>query len=314
MGTIGEGVEQLGGNRVDLEPPVLAGDRDGIAQTLRLGRELLVVDGADRHLEGVEGLCLDTAPGAVVVAGGVGDDAMGVDLRVGSFLGLAGDEVREGGDDETTGCDPLDGLAAPDVGDGCMSFGIVARDFARLSSRERTRTLVLDPTREGRQALTDAIRAELLRDGTLGERAMTVPVLESLGLTEAQRGRAASNRLGNIVLFRKYGEDGAPRRNTGYRIEAIVRLIDPEGAPRTWFSGDGSGAEADAFAEIEQELHTGGRIQIARNNYAAQRLAALIEDRDGAQVGAIDETLARQKRATIATPKPVRAVGMAIEV
>nr|WP_276593193.1 AAA family ATPase [Sphingomonas sp. GC_Shp_3] len=37
----------------------------------------------------------------------------------------------------------------------------IARDFAKLSPEERAGTLVLDPTREGRQRLTDAIRAEL---------------------------------------------------------------------------------------------------------------------------------------------------------
>ena len=65
----------------------------------------------------------------------------------------------------------------------------LARDFARLSPKDRARTLVLDPTREGRQALTDAIRAELVHDGTLGERA-TVTVLESVGFTDAARARA----------------------------------------------------------------------------------------------------------------------------
>jgi ATP-dependent exoDNAse (exonuclease V) alpha subunit len=74
----------------------------------------------------------------------------------------------------------------------------LARDFARLSPRDRARTLVLDPTREGRQALTDAIRAELVRDGTLGTRAMTVTVLEFCGLTDAARARAASYRPGTV--------------------------------------------------------------------------------------------------------------------
>ena len=154
----------------------------------------------------------------------------------------------------------------------------IARDFARLSRQERARTLVLDPTREGRQALTDAIRAELVRDGTLGTRAMTVPVLESLGLTEAQRARAASYRPGSIVTFRQGGEDGTPRRNTGYRVESVdpeagtVRLLDPEDKSLTWSPGDGSGVQADAFAEVEQELRTGDRIQFTRNNYAAKRL------------------------------------------
>lgn len=36
---------------------------------------------------------------------------------------------------------------------------ILARDFAALSRDDRARTLVLDPTRQGRQELTDAIRA-----------------------------------------------------------------------------------------------------------------------------------------------------------
>ncbi len=154
----------------------------------------------------------------------------------------------------------------------------IARDFARLSRQERARTLVLNPTREGRQALTDAIRAELVRDGTLGPRAMTVPVLESLGLTEAQRARAASYRPGHVVTFRQGGEDGAPRRNTGYRVESVdaedgtVRLLDPEDKPLTWSPGDGSGAQADAFTQVHQELRTGDRIQFTRNNYAAKRL------------------------------------------
>jgi len=48
--------------------------------------------------------------------------------------------------------------------------------------------------------------------------------------------------------------------------------------------------------------------------YTDDRLALVdaIEGRDGAKVGAIDETLARGKVAAIAIPAPVRAVGMTI--
>jgi len=41
-------------------------------------------------------------------------------------------------------------------------------------------------------------------------------------------------------------------------------------------------------------------------------LVDAIEGRDGAKVGAIDETLARGKGAAITIPAPVRAVGIAI--
>lgn len=154
----------------------------------------------------------------------------------------------------------------------------LARDFVRLSPRDRARTLALNPTREGRQALTDAIRAELVRDGTLGERAMTVTVRKSVGLTHAARARAASYRPGTVVIFCKGGEDGAPRRNTGYRVESVdaeggtVRLLDSEGQALTWSPGDGSAANADAFTEAQQECRTGDKVQFTRNNDEAKRL------------------------------------------
>jgi len=154
----------------------------------------------------------------------------------------------------------------------------LARDFARLAPQERARTLILDPTREGRQALTDAIRTELVSDGTLGKRAIIVPMLESLGFTEAARAHAANYRPGNIIIFRKGGEDGTPRRNTGYRVEQVnaetgtLKLLDPGGKPMLWSPAASGSVEADIYTEIAQELRTGDRIQFTRNDYAAKRL------------------------------------------
>ena len=62
---------------------------------------------------------------------------------------------------------------------------------------------MLDPTREGRQLLTDAIRAELAHDGTLGADAITATTLEPLGLTRAEASNAASYAPGQIVTFRR---------------------------------------------------------------------------------------------------------------
>ncbi|MCL6305200.1 hypothetical protein M4Q69_11420, partial [Streptococcus agalactiae] len=55
----------------------------------------------------------------------------------------------------------------------------LARDFAALFREDRAKTPVLDPTRQGGQELTDAIRAALVTDGTPGEDAMVASVLES---------------------------------------------------------------------------------------------------------------------------------------
>ena len=51
---------------------------------------------------------------------------------------------------------------------------------------------MLDPTREGRQRLTDVIRTELVRNGTLGSEAIMATTLEPLGLTRAEASEAAS--------------------------------------------------------------------------------------------------------------------------
>lgn len=67
-----------------------------------------------------------------------------------------------------------------------------AGDFAALSREESSRTLVLDLTRKDRQELTDAIRAALIRNGTLGEDAIVATVLELRGLTCAEARLAAS--------------------------------------------------------------------------------------------------------------------------
>lgn len=71
--------------------------------------------------------------------------------------------------------DAAKAFAAIDAGGGTIveqpdaqtRLAVIARNFAKLSPGDRDRTLVLDPTRDGRAALTDAIRAALIRDRRL---------------------------------------------------------------------------------------------------------------------------------------------------
>ena len=154
----------------------------------------------------------------------------------------------------------------------------IAQDFARLSPPERDTTLVLDPTREGRRQLTDAIRAALVEDGTLGMASITMPVLEPLGLTRAEAARAASYHPGQIVRFRKGNPEQRLRQGIGYQVEHIdaeagtVRLLPPSGKPVLWQPARWGGDQAEAYTTAEQEFRAGDRVQFTRNNYAARRL------------------------------------------
>ena len=178
-------------------------------------------------------------------------------------------------------------FAALDAGGGAVieqrddqtRIAFLARDFAKLSPEERAGTLVLDPTREGRRNLTDAIRLALLREGQLGDEALVATVLEPQGLTRAEAAQARSYTPGDIVTFRK-STKGKPRPGVGYRVEAVdaqagtVRLVPPNPKAKThdWKPARWGSAYAEAFAEVEQEFRTGDKVQFTRNNYSAERL------------------------------------------
>ena len=176
-------------------------------------------------------------------------------------------------------------FAAIDAGGGTIveqpdaqtRLAVIARDFARLSPEDRDRTLVLDPTREGRQQLTDAIRAALIRDRQLGDDALVATVLEPCGLTRAEAGQATSYAPGQIVTFRKGGR-GKPRPGIGYHVDQVdadrgsVRLIGPKDKAIDWQPARWGADQAEAFVEREEEFRSGDRVQFTRNNYRAKRL------------------------------------------
>ena len=131
----------------------------------------------------------------------------------------------------------------PEAGRRCSPamprLAIIARDFARRMPAERDATLVLDPTREGRQQLGDVIRAALLCDGQLGDDAITATVLEPCGLGRAEAAHTASYMSGDIVTFRQQAR-GKPRPGIGYRVESVdaeagtVRLVPERGKAHNW--------------------------------------------------------------------------------
>lgn len=147
---------------------------------------------------------------------------------------------------------------------------------------------MLDPTRQGRQELTDAIRAALIRNGTLGEDAMVARVLEPRGLTRAEARLATSYQPGDIVAFRK-SEKGRPRAGIGHRVEAVdaergtVRLVPERGKAHDWQPARWGSVQTEAFVEVEQEFRAGDRIQFTSNDYRAER-----HNGDIAEVVAID--------------------------
>src|SRR3546814_16378268 len=81
-----------------------------------------------------------------------------------------------------------------------------------MDKEARTRTLVIEPSREGRDALTTDIRDALTKSGALTGPAVAVESLANKGLTRAEARDPLSYDKGDVVRFtRDYADKGVTR-------------------------------------------------------------------------------------------------------
>lgn len=154
----------------------------------------------------------------------------------------------------------------------------MARDYAALTPDQRTRTLVMDTTREGRELLTQAIRAELSKDGTLGRETVSVATLEGKGLTREEARYARSYEAGDVVTFRRdYARQGI-EKGQAYRVARVdgnanrIELRDRDGRSIEWRLDKWGRGQVESFVEVAREFSTGDRVQFTRNDREAGRV------------------------------------------
>jgi conjugative relaxase-like TrwC/TraI family protein len=138
----------------------------------------------------------------------------------------------------------------------------IARDYANQPDR----TIIVSPDNRSRQAINDAVRAELLRSGALGDDGQVLRTLAHRSdMTGADRTWAARYELGDVLQY-----------NTGSKAEGIkrgsfatVRAVDAKANNLTVEMADGESVTYDprrlrgvsAYRETPREFATGDRIQ-----------------------------------------------------
>ena len=172
----------------------------------------------------------------------------------------------------------------------------MAKDYAALSPKDQRSTIVIDPSRAGRDALNADIRTQLVANGQLTGAAIAMRTLESKGMTRAEARDARSYAIGEVVRFaRDYDAKGIARRET-----LVVTGIDPgknavtlakaDGQQIDWRPRQWGAAKSEAFTVGIMELMKGDRIEFTRNDRALGR-------ENGAQASVIatsaDERTAR---------------------
>lgn len=158
-------------------------------------------------------------------------------------------------------------------------YAAIASHFANLDSAQRRRTLIIDPSREGRDQLTARIRADLIKAGELGAPAATVRSLVAKDLTFAESKEAGSYAPGDIVLFAKSLASKSVAKGQAYEVQnvdaqrRVVTLADSKGAKIDW--APHRWGRAQAFEAADRELRPGDRIEFTRNNQRLRQVNGL---------------------------------------
>jgi conjugative relaxase-like TrwC/TraI family protein len=160
-------------------------------------------------------------------------------------------------------------------------FAAMAKAYAALDSSERARTLVIEPSREGRDTLTADIRRELAAAGVLSGPSITIESLVAKNLSRIEARDPASYAPGDTVRFLRDYVDKGVRRGAAYRVERI----DPDKAAISLKSSDGSAVDwrlrqwgagkVEVFEPKAMELQAGDRVQFTRNDREAGRINGL---------------------------------------
>ena len=176
-------------------------------------------------------------------------------------------------------------LAALDRGGGKVieaataldRFEAMARHYLSLSSTERAKTLVVEPSRDGRDTLTGMIRDQLASRGELSAQKLQFAALEAKGMTRAEAREAASYAIGDVVRFSRAYTAKAVRRGEALSIVGIdpergrIALAGRDGRSIDWHPRQWGAGKAEVFEATSMELRTGDRVQFTRNDREAGR-------------------------------------------
>lgn len=189
-------------------------------------------------------------------------------------------------------------LAALDRGGGRIienadrseRFAAIARAYAALDGKDRMRSLVIEPSREGRDALTAEIRRKLSKAGALSGYGVTMRSLVSKGLSPTEARDPLSYERGDVVRFTRDYADKGVLRSAAYRVhridpaKAAITLKAEDGRDIDWRLRQWGSGKVQAFSEQSLELKSGDSIQFTRNDRELGRVNG-----DRGTVTAIDE-------------------------
>lgn len=159
-----------------------------------------------------------------------------------------------------------------EAADRADRFAAIAERYAGLDKAGRARTIVVEPSREGRDALTADIRAALSKSGALTGEPISVESLANKGLTRAEARDPQSYDKGDVVRFTRDYADKGVAKGEAYRVESVdpvkaaIALKSEDGREVDWRLRQWGAGKVQAFEPQRLELRTGENIRFTRND------------------------------------------------
>jgi conjugative relaxase-like TrwC/TraI family protein len=162
--------------------------------------------------------------------------------------------------------------------EGTARFKMIAASYAALSESERRRTLVIEPSRDGRDALTTEIREALSGNSALRGPKLEAQALVGKSLTREETKDARSYERGDTIVFRRGYDAKGIAKGEALTVAGVdtakgaVSLSDGAGRVIDWRPRQWGGANVQAFESKPLELQAGDKVQFTRNDRTAGRV------------------------------------------
>jgi len=147
----------------------------------------------------------------------------------------------------------------------------IIKNYLLLSHEEREKTLIIDPSRESRQSLTNVLREELKMSGDLSINAIEMRRLDKVDMTKSAQNDVLSFNEGMFIRFdRAYKKQGIVK-NSYWEIvkvdgkEDVLTLQDESGRKINWAPQSNWGKRMQVYQEVKSELAAGDKIIWTKN-------------------------------------------------
>lgn len=147
----------------------------------------------------------------------------------------------------------------------------IVEHYSSLSPAVREKTLLIDPSRIGRDQLNKSVREALQSAGEIADRSIGFFRLERIDLTRSGRQDAASYAVGQVVTFaRAYKRKGIAKQSY-WTVSAVdrrcgvVQLAGKSGEIVNWSPAQW-GRKSEVFNQVEASVSAGDRMIWTRND------------------------------------------------